>query len=91
MATYSSDQLIINSPWQEPASYWAYHRQSRFFTRQPDRPGDIAVASLGSNKFGRELPGARYSGRASRTAYPTKGGCSLTLSVHCGPYPLGLN
>ena len=33
MAQYSIDQLIINSPWLEPSSYWAYHRQTRFFTK----------------------------------------------------------
>jgi len=34
MAQYSIDQLVINSPYQEPTSYWAYHRQTRLFTRE---------------------------------------------------------
>jgi hypothetical protein len=33
-AQYSINQLIINSPYEEPASHWAYHRATRFFTRE---------------------------------------------------------
>ena len=32
VAKYSVDQLIMNSPYREPTSYWAHHRQSRFST-----------------------------------------------------------
>jgi type III restriction enzyme len=62
MAQYSIDQLIINSPWQEPSSYWAYHRQTRFFTRQQGRrPAGYVTASPGVKSFDdpgifRELP-----------------------------------
>lgn len=31
MSTSSIQQLIINSPYEEPSSYWAYHRKVRFF------------------------------------------------------------
>ena len=27
------DQLIINSPYEEPTSHWSYHRETRTFTR----------------------------------------------------------
>ena len=27
MPQYSIDELIINSPYEEPSTYWAYHRQ----------------------------------------------------------------
>ncbi len=37
MATYSINQLIINSPYEEPGCYWAYHRKTRFFTRKEGR------------------------------------------------------
>jgi hypothetical protein len=39
MAQYSINQLIINSPYAEPTSYWAYHRATRFFTRNEGRRG----------------------------------------------------
>jgi hypothetical protein len=31
------DQLIINSPYDEPREHWRYHRESRLFTRDPER------------------------------------------------------
>jgi len=31
------DQLIINSPYQEPTEHWRYHRETRLFTREPGR------------------------------------------------------
>lgn len=31
------DQLIINSPYQEPTEHWRYHRETRLFTREPER------------------------------------------------------
>ena len=32
------DQLIINSPYEEPTEHWNYHRETRLFTREPERP-----------------------------------------------------
>ena len=31
------DQLILNSPYEEPREHWRYHRETRLFTRQPER------------------------------------------------------
>jgi len=31
------DQLIINSPYEEPQEHWRYHRETRLFTREPER------------------------------------------------------
>jgi len=31
------DQLIINSPFEEPGEHWRYHRETRLFTREPER------------------------------------------------------
>ncbi len=31
------DQLIINSPYKEPREHWRYHRETRLFTREPER------------------------------------------------------
>lgn len=31
------EQLIINSPYDEPAEHWKYHRETRLFTREPER------------------------------------------------------
>lgn len=62
MAQYSIDQLIINSPYEEPATYWAYHRATRFFTRREGRrPAGYVTATPGSKAFDdpgvfRELP-----------------------------------
>ncbi|NLE37222.1 MAG: DEAD/DEAH box helicase family protein, partial [Pirellulaceae bacterium] len=62
MTKYSIDQLIINSPYEEPASHWKYHRQMRFFTRQDGRrPAGYVTASPGPQAFDdpgvfRELP-----------------------------------
>ena len=33
----SIDQLIINSPYEEPREHWKYHRETRLFTREPER------------------------------------------------------
>ena len=33
MAGATIDQLIINSPFEEPSSYWSYERETRSFTR----------------------------------------------------------
>src|SRR6267378_2246264 len=31
------DQLIINSPYEEPREHWRYYRETRLFTREPER------------------------------------------------------
>lgn len=31
------DRLIINSPYEEPCEHWRYHRETRLFTREPER------------------------------------------------------
>jgi len=31
------DQLIINSPYEEPQEHWRYHRETRLFTREQER------------------------------------------------------
>lgn len=62
MAQYSINQLIVNSPYEEPSSYWAYHRATRFFTRKEGRrPAGYVTATPGSQAFDdpgvfRELP-----------------------------------
>ena len=59
---YSIDQLIINSPYEEPASYWSYHRTTRLFTRKAGRrPAGYGTATPGSKALDdpgvfRELP-----------------------------------
>jgi type III restriction enzyme len=52
MAQYSIDQLIINSPYDEPSSHWAYHRATRFFTRKEGRrPAGYLTATPGTKSF----------------------------------------
>lgn len=59
---YSIDQLIVNSPYVEPTTYWAYHRATRFFTRKEGRrPAGYVTATSGTKSFDdpgvfRELP-----------------------------------
>lgn len=46
------DQLILNSPYQEPAEYWSYNREKREFTRkQGRRPAGYVRASESSKSF----------------------------------------
>jgi hypothetical protein len=35
--TYKIDQLIIKSPYDEPARHWSYDRESRLFTCEQGR------------------------------------------------------
>ena len=35
--TATIDRLIINSPYDEPGEHWKYHRETRTFTREPER------------------------------------------------------
>jgi len=46
------DQLIINSPYQEPRQYWTYDRESRSFSRaEGRRPAGYVRATPGSKAF----------------------------------------
>lgn len=37
VGTATIDQLIINSPYEEPREHWQYHRETRLFTRESER------------------------------------------------------
>lgn len=62
MSAAAIDQLIINSPFEEPTSYWSYDRESRNFTRKRGRrPAGYVTATPGAKSFDdpgifRELP-----------------------------------
>ncbi|MBU4077815.1 MAG: DEAD/DEAH box helicase family protein, partial [Euryarchaeota archaeon] len=46
------DRLIINSPYEEPAHYWSYERETRFFTlKEGRRPAGYVIASESSKAF----------------------------------------
>ena len=46
------DRLIINSPYEEPDSYWNYNREKRTFSRtEGRRPAGYVIASEGSQSF----------------------------------------
>ena len=46
------DQLIINSPYEEPKHYWGYDRETRLFDfKDGRRPAGYVVASEGSRAF----------------------------------------
>jgi type III restriction enzyme len=46
------NQLIINSPYQEPSSHWRYHREKKTFTREAGRrPAGYVRASESSKAF----------------------------------------
>ena len=46
------DQLIINSPYEEPKHYWGYDRETRLFElKDGRRPAGYVVASEGSQAF----------------------------------------
>ncbi len=48
----SIDQLIINSPYEEPGQYWSYDRESRLFDRKEGRrPAGYVIASESSKAF----------------------------------------
>ena len=52
--------LIINSPYEEPAQHWQYHRETRTFSLEPGRrPAGYVIASDSSRSFddpGRFIP-----------------------------------
>src|SRR6266516_3739896 len=53
------DQLIINSPFEEPSEHWRYEREMRSFIREPGRrPAGYVVATPGSGAF--DDPGVFY-------------------------------
>ena len=46
------DQLIINSPYEEPAEHWSYNANTQIFDRvQGRRPAGYFVAGEGSNQY----------------------------------------
>ena len=46
------DQLIVNSPFEEPAMHWSYDREYRLFTlTEGRRPAGYIVATEGSKSF----------------------------------------
>lgn len=46
------DQLIVNSPFSEPAKFWSYDREFRLFTLEEGRrPAGYVVATPGSKGF----------------------------------------
>lgn len=48
----SIDQLIINSPYEEPRHYWSYDRETRSFTlKEGRRPAGYVIASENSKSF----------------------------------------
>jgi type III restriction enzyme len=50
--TATIDQLIISSPYDEPAEHWRYDRETRRFTREPGRrPAGYVRASDASKSF----------------------------------------
>jgi type III restriction enzyme len=53
MSTATIDRLIINSPYQEPARYWHYDRESRTFSlvEGARRPAGYVIASENSRSF----------------------------------------
>lgn len=52
MAKATIDQLIVNSPYEEPTKYWSYDRETRLFElKEGRRPAGYVVASEGSRTF----------------------------------------
>lgn len=91
-ATANIDQLIINSPYEEPREHWKYHRETRLFSRVAGRrPAGYVRASESSKAFDDpgvfvELPlvnKIRPRVKAWREAdYPGTGGISRRLLQH---------
>jgi type III restriction enzyme len=88
----SIDQLIINSPYEEPSSYWSYNRESRSFSRKEGRrPAGYVTATPGARSFDdpgifRELPlvnQIRPRVKAwAEGGYPGASGITLKLLQH---------
>ena len=52
MGRKTIDRLIINSPYEEPAEHWSYHRERRTFSRaEGRRPAGYVIASEDSRSF----------------------------------------
>ena len=52
MARKKIDQLIINSPYEEPAKHWSYHRERQTFSRKAGRrPAGYLISTEGSRSF----------------------------------------
>ena len=52
MAQTTIDRLVINKPYEEPAEYWSYNRETRKFSRKPSRrPAGYLIASGDSKTF----------------------------------------
>src|SRR5437773_4004735 len=68
----SIDQLIINSPYEEPQEHWKYHRETRLFTREPERRKAGYIRASESSRSADDpgifvpLPLVTRSGRESR-------------------------
>jgi type III restriction enzyme len=52
VGTATIDQLIISTPYEEPAEHWKYDRETRRFSREPGRrPAGYVRASEASTSF----------------------------------------
>ena len=50
--SFQIKKLIINSPYEEPSTYWSYDREVRMFERKDGRrPAGYVVATPGSKAF----------------------------------------
>ncbi|MDW7680840.1 MAG: type III restriction endonuclease subunit R, partial [bacterium] len=48
----SIDKLIINSPYEEPATHWYYERETRtFYQKEGRRPAGYVIATPDSKAF----------------------------------------
>src|SRR5216684_5723910 len=92
VASATIDQLIISSPYEQPAEHWKYDRETRRFSREPRRrPAGYVRASEASKSFDDpgefvELPlvnQIRPRVRAWRDAdYPAATGITKRLLKH---------
>jgi len=88
----SIDHLVVNSPYEEPTSHWAYHPQTQLFARREGRrPAGYVTASSGASSphdpgVFHELPlvnGIRPCVKAWREAnYPGVTGITRRLLEH---------
>jgi type III restriction enzyme len=50
--SFQIKKLIINSPYEEPSTYWSYDREVRMFERKDGRrPAGYVVETPGSKAF----------------------------------------
>jgi len=75
MPSKTIDQLIINSPYSEPAEHWKYDRESRLFSRVPGAtpatPAFPASPNACSN-IGAILSSAKITASSSASSKPLK-------------------